>query len=144
MKAIAWALLVLASTGCSRDRTADEPNRAAEAQREAQARSSAQEVQEKTALNVYYADARASCETEIRKKLKSRVTIIPESATVRWDTTYLTGERVRTKQRFPASEAFIVSMLEEKNGAGRDSPTQFTCQVVCLNKGHCNTTALKP
>jgi len=40
----------------------------------------------------------------------------------------LTGERSRTKQQFPASEAFIVRMVGERSEpVGKKSQTDFTC-----------------
>lgn len=144
MKAFACAVLTLTSIGCSSDRTADQQHRAVEDQREAEVRSSAQKMREKAVLDLYDAEARASCEAEIRKKLKSSVTIVSENTTVTWDPAYLTGERVRTRRQFPASESLIVSMLADQDAAGKKKRVQFTCQVVCLDKGYCNTVSLKP
>lgn len=140
MKTLAWVLLALASAGCSKDRAAEEQRRAAEAQREAETR----KMQEKRALDVYEADARRSCEAEItRTKTKSVANITLGSAAVKWDSTYLTGDRSRTKQQFPASEAFVVSVRAEENVAGKRSPRDFSCQVVCLDAGYCNTVGFK-
>lgn len=137
-------LLALASAGCSSDRPAEKEHRAEDAELEAKARLSSQQSREKSALNVYDADARASCETEIRNKTRKQfpATIVAEKTSVQWDPAYLTGERSRTKQQYPASEAFIVNMLAEQSLAGNKSRTKFTCQVVCLNKGYCNTVRL--
>ena len=143
MKAFASTLLALASMGCSRDKTADEAHKAATAQREAEARTAMQASQERKALNIYDADARASCAAEIKRRLDSPVTVVPEGAIVKWDPGYLAGERSRTKQQFPASESLIVTMAAETK-TSQKSQTQFTCQVVCLNKGYCNTVSLKP
>ncbi len=145
MKAFAWALLVVLPLGCSSDRTSEKQHRAEDAELEAKTRLLSQQSQEKAAFNVYDADARASCETEIRNKTKKQfpATIVADNTTVQWDPAYLTGERSRTKQQYPASEAFIVSMLAEQALAGKKSRTKFTCQVVCLDKGYCNTVGLK-
>lgn len=144
MKAFVWALLALASVGCSRDRTADGGASQTEPQREAESGSATQDMRERSALNVYAADARAACASEINRKLKSPTTMVPESAFVKWDPGYLTGDRARTKQQFPASESFIVRMVVEHGEGTRKSRTEFTCQAVCLNKGYCNSVSTKP
>lgn len=144
MKTIVLTLLTLAALGCSRDRTANERHKAEETQRESEARTATQEAHEKNALQTYDADARAACAAELQRRLKPPVTEMPEGTTVKWDPTYLAGERARTKQQFPASEAFVVSMLIEQMKAGQKSQTQFTCQVVCLNQGYCNSVSVQP
>lgn len=144
MKVLAASLLLLTSMACSGNKAVDEERRAAEALRQAEARSSRQKMEEKAALDRYEADARASCRTEISRKLKSPLTIVAEATTVKWDPAYLTGDRSRTRQQFPASESLIVTMLVEGAAAGRTARSQFACQVVCLDKGYCNTVSLKP
>lgn len=144
MKTIVLTLLTLTAFGCSRDRTTNERHKAEETQRESEARTTTQATHEKSALQTYDADARAACAAELKRRLKPPVTVMPEGTTVKWDPSYLAGERARTKQQFPASEAFVVRMLIEQMKAGQTSQTQFTCEVICLNQGFCNAVAVKP
>lgn len=134
MKPYVWLILLLA--GCSDDRAM----RGAEVEREAKTRQINQHRQQ-VALQVYGGDARASCEAEIAKT-KASARIIPGSTTVRWDPEYLTGERSRTKQQYPASEAFTVNLQVAGALAGKRAPAAIVCQVVCLDKGYCNTVGV--
>lgn len=143
MNKLVFIFFLVFLIGCSRDRNAEEQHRTSESQPQPKAKEDADGLRGETALSRYGKDAKASCEAEI-KKTQTLIVLSSADTTVRFDADYLTGERGRTRQQFPASEAFIVSAVGEKQLSSGEKPKmEFTCQVVCLNVGSCNAVAVK-